>query len=34
MPLSYHGFAPSAIFLMIFCLILVQAWKYFMERQR
>jgi len=32
MPLSYNGFGPAAIFLMVLCLIISQAYKHYKER--
>ncbi|HEY0433268.1 MAG TPA: hypothetical protein VGC95_05320 [Chitinophagaceae bacterium] len=34
MPLSFSGFGPVAIMLMILCLVVSQSIKYFMHRRR
>lgn len=28
MPLSYHGFTPAAILIMVACLLIRQLWQY------
>ncbi len=32
MPFSYHGFGPTAILLMLLCLVISQVYKYFRQR--
>gem|GEM_PF-2001374 len=32
-PISYNGFGPTAILLMIICLILSQAYKYYKHKK-
>jgi len=32
MPLSYNGFGPAAILIMVGCLVIVQGYKYFKNR--
>jgi len=34
MPLSYNGFGPTAILLMLVCLLISQALKYYKHRSK
>lgn len=34
MPLSYNGFGPTAILLMMLCLVISQAYKYYRQRAK
>ena len=33
MPLSYNGFGPTAILMMVLCLVISQAFKYYKDRR-
>jgi len=34
MPISYNGFGPTAILLMLLCLIISQAFKYYKHKSK
>jgi len=34
MPISYNGFGPTAILLMLLCLIISQAFKYYKSKSK
>jgi hypothetical protein len=32
-PISYNGFGPTAILLMVLCLVVAQAYKYYRQKR-